>query len=157
MSPGSMISLEVNGKGRQLIAPPGQSLLEALRDGVGLTAAGRGCADGSCGACTVLVNDVPMLSCLLPVETVAGESIRTLEGEATNGELTAVQESFIENYATQCGFCTSGMIMTSTALLESEPDPSRGEVVNALCGNVCRCTGYEPIIQAVLGAAEGAR
>lgn len=150
----SLVSLNVNGRDRQLIASPGQPLLSAVRDELGLTGAGRGCADGSCGACTILVGGVPTLSCLVPVETVDGDSIRTIEGEADDHDLSAVQQAFIDEYATQCGFCTSGMIMTSTALLESNPNPSRDDVVNSLCGNVCRCTGYEPIVQAVLSAAK---
>jgi carbon-monoxide dehydrogenase small subunit len=149
----TLISLDVNGKPRQLIASPGQPLLSAIRDELGLTGAGRGCADGSCGACTILVGGTPTLSCLVPVETVDGESIRTVEGEANGAELSPVQQAFIDEYATQCGFCTSGMIMASTALLEEEPDPTRDRVASALCGNVCRCTGYESIVQAVLAAA----
>ena len=152
----TLISLDVNGKKRQLIASPGQLLLSAVRDELGLTGAGRGCADGSCGACTILVGGTPTLSCLVPVETVDGESIRTVEGEANGAELSPVQQAFIDEYATQCGFCTSGMIMASTALLEKEPDPTRDRVVSALCGNVCRCTGYESIVQAVLTAGQNA-
>jgi carbon-monoxide dehydrogenase small subunit len=150
----SLVSLNVNGRDRQLIASPGQPLLSAVRDELGLTGAGRGCADGSCGACTILVEGVPTISCLVPVETVDGDSIRTIEGEANDQDLSAVQQAFIDEYATQCGFCTSGMIMTSTALLEGNPNPTRDDVVNSLCGNVCRCTGYEPIVQAVLSAAK---
>jgi carbon-monoxide dehydrogenase small subunit len=153
---GALISLNVNGRDRQVIASAGQTLLSAVRDELGLTGAGRGCADGSCGACTLLVDGVSTLSCLVPVETVDGDSIRTIEGEADGAELTAVQQAFIDEYATQCGFCTSGMILASTALLESNPNPTRDEVVNAICGNVCRCTGYESIVQAVLTASNGA-
>lgn len=150
----TLVSLEVNGRDRQVIAPAGMTLLSAVRDELGLTGAGRGCADGSCGACTLLVDGTPTLSCLVPVVTVDGDSIRTIEGEATDGVLTAVQQAFIDDYATQCGFCTSGMILTATALLESNSAPTRDEVINALCGNVCRCTGYQPIVQAVLTASD---
>lgn len=149
----TLVSLNVNGRDRQVIASAGLTLLSAVRDELGLTGAGRGCADGSCGACTLLVDGTPTLSCLVPVVTVDGESIRTIEGEATDGVLTAVQQAFIDDYATQCGFCTSGMILTATALLESNPTPTLDEVNTALCGNVCRCTGYRPIVQAVLTAA----
>lgn len=150
----TLVSLTVNGRDRQVIAPAGMTLLSAVRDELGLTGAGRGCADGSCGACTLLVDGTPTLSCLVPVVTVDGDSIRTIEGEATDGVLTAVQQAFIDDYATQCGFCTSGMILTATALLESNSAPTRDEVINALCGNVCRCTGYQPIVQAVLTASD---
>lgn len=150
----TLVSLNVNGRDRQVIASAGLTLLSAVRDELGLTGAGRGCADGSCGACTLLVDGTPTLSCLVPVVTVDGERIRTIEGEATDGVLTAVQQAFIDDYATQCGFCTSGMILTATALLESNPTPTRDDVNTALCGNVCRCTGYLPIVQAVLTASK---
>ena len=150
----TVVSLNVNGRDRQVIAPAGLTLLSAVRDELGLTGAGRGCADGSCGACTLLIDGTPILSCLVPVVTVDGDRIRTIEGEATDGVLTAVQQAFIDDYATQCGFCTSGMILTATALLESNPTPTRDDVNTALCGNVCRCTGYQPIVQAVLTAAK---
>jgi aerobic carbon-monoxide dehydrogenase small subunit len=148
-----IVSLTVNGRDRQIIASGGQTLLSTVRDDLGLTGAGRGCADGSCGACTLLVDGTPTLSCLVPVVTIDGSRIRTIEGEATDGALSEVQQAFIDDYATQCGFCTSGMILTATALLESNPTPTRDDVNNALCGNVCRCTGYRPIVQAVLTAA----
>lgn len=150
----SLISVNVNGRDRQMVASPGQPLLSVVRDDFGLTGAGRGCADGSCGACTILVDGVPTLSCLTPVETVNGDTIRTIEGEANGQDLSPVQQAFIDEYATQCGFCTSGMIMTATALLENNPNPTRDDVVASLCGNVCRCTGYESIVKAVLSAAQ---
>jgi aerobic carbon-monoxide dehydrogenase small subunit len=149
----TLVSLNVNGRERQLLAPASMTLLSAVREELGLTGAGRGCADGSCGACTLLVDGTPTLSCLVPVVTVDGDRIRTIEGEAIDGVLTSVQQAFIDDYATQCGFCTSGMILTATALLESNPTPTRDDVNNALCGNVCRCTGYQPIVQAVLTAS----
>ena len=152
----TLVSLNVNGRPRQVIAPAGLTLLSAIRDELGLTGAGRGCADGSCGACTLLVDGTPTLSCLVPVVAVDGERIRTIEGEATDGVLTAVQQAFIDDYATQCGFCTSGMILVATALLESNPRPTRDDVNTALCGNVCRCTGYQPIVQAVFTASKAA-
>ena len=149
----TVVSLNVNGRDRQVIASGAQTLLATVRDDLGLTGAGRGCADGSCGACTLLVDDTPTLSCLVPVVTVEGSRIRTIEGEAIGGVLTEVQQAFIDDYATQCGFCTSGMILTATALLESNPTPTRDDVNRAICGNVCRCTGYAPIVQAVLTAS----
>jgi aerobic carbon-monoxide dehydrogenase small subunit len=148
-----IVSLNVNGRDRQVIASGGQTLLSTVRDDLGLTGVGRGCADGSCGACTLLVDGMTTLSCLVPVVTIDGSRIRTIEGEATDGVLSEVQQAFIDDYATQCGFCTSGMILAATALLESNPTPTRDDVNNAICGNVCRCTGYRPIVQAVLTAA----
>lgn len=149
-----IVSLAVNDRPHELIARPGTSLLAALRDALGLTAAKRGCAQGACGSCTVLVDDLAVPSCLVPVETVDGASVRTLEGVAVDGELDEVQRAFLDDFATQCGFCTSGMIMTAEALLAEKPDPTRAEVVEAISGNVCRCTGYEPIVTAILDAAE---
>jgi carbon-monoxide dehydrogenase small subunit len=151
--PSRIVSLEVNGREEEFIARPGMSLLSALRDHLGLTAAKRGCAQGACGSCTVLVDDQAVPSCLVSVEAVDGAAVRTLEGVAPNGELDEVQRAFLEDFATQCGFCTAGMIMTAEALLAENPDPTRAEVVEAISGNVCRCTGYEPIVAAILDAA----
>lgn len=148
-----IVSLTVNERQQEFIAQPGTSLLTALRDALGLTAAKRGCAQGACGSCTVLLDDQPVPACLVPVETVDGSAVRTLEGVATDGELDEVQSAFLEDFATQCGFCTAGMIMTAEALLAENPEPTRADVVEAISGNVCRCTGYEPIVTAVLDAA----
>jgi aerobic carbon-monoxide dehydrogenase small subunit len=152
-----IVSLTVNDREEELIAKPGTSLLTVLRDTLGLTAAKRGCSQGACGSCTVLLDDRPVPACLVPVETVDGASVRTLEGIAEDGELDEVQSAFLEDFATQCGFCTAGMIMTAEALLAGNPDPTRAEVVEAISGNVCRCTGYEPIVAAILDAAERRR
>jgi carbon-monoxide dehydrogenase small subunit len=149
-----IVSLAVNDRQQEFIARPGTSLLTALRDALGLTAAKKGCEQGACGSCTVLVDDRPVPACLVAVETVDGSSVRTLEGVATDGELDEVQSTFLEDFATQCGFCTSGMIMTAEALLAANPEPTRADVVEAISGNVCRCTGYEPIVAAVLDAAD---
>jgi carbon-monoxide dehydrogenase small subunit len=151
--PSKIVSLVVNGAEREFIAKPGDSLLSALRDSLGLTAAKRGCAQGGCGTCTVRVDGTPVMSCLVAVETIDGSSIHTLEGIATDGELDEVQSSFVENFATQCGFCTAGMIMVAEDLLEREPDPSEERVAEAISGNVCRCTGYRAIVTAILDAA----
>jgi aerobic carbon-monoxide dehydrogenase small subunit len=149
-----VVELTVNDEPREFLVAPGTTLLSALRDALGLTAAKRGCAQGTCGTCTVLLDDEPVMSCLVPVETVVGASVRTLEGVAgPDGELDAVQAAFLEGFATQCGFCTSGMIMAAEALLESNPRPTREDVVRAISGNVCRCTGYESIVGAILDAA----
>lgn len=152
-----IVSLTVNDRQEELIAKPGTSLLTILRDTLGLTAAKRGCSQGACGACTVLLDERPVPACLVPVETVDGASVRTLEGIAADGELDEVQRAFLEDFATQCGFCTAGMIMTAEALLADNPNPTRAEVIEAISGNVCRCTGYEPIVAAILDAAERRR
>lgn len=150
-----VIELEVNAEPRELLVPPGTTLLTVLREQLGLTAAKRGCAQGTCGTCTVLLDGEPVMSCLIPVETVDGAAVRTLEGVGgERGELDEVQAAFLEGFATQCGFCTSGMIMAAEGLLAADPAPSREDVVRAISGNVCRCTGYESIINAILDAAE---
>jgi carbon-monoxide dehydrogenase small subunit len=155
--PSQIVSLVVNGENREFIARPGATLLAALRDSLGLTAAKRGCAVGSCGTCTVLVDDRPVTACLVAVETIAGCSVRTLEGVAAGGVLDEVQNAFVDNFATQCGFCTAGMIMVAEALLDRSPDPSEDDVAEAISGNVCRCTGYQPIMIAILDAARRRR
>ena len=149
-----VIELTVNDEPREFLAPPGTTLLSALRESLGLTAAKRGCSQGTCGTCTVLLDGQPVMSCLVPVETVDGASVKTLEGvNRDDGELDPIQAAFLEGFATQCGFCTSGMIMAAQALLAENPDPTREDVVRAISGNVCRCTGYESIINAILDGA----
>ncbi len=153
--PSSVIELEVNGEPRELLAPPGTTLLSALRDTLGLTAAKRGCGQGTCGTCTCLLDGDAVMSCLVPVETVNGASVKTLEGVThPDGSLAPIQQAFLDGFATQCGFCTAGMIMAAEALLAETPSPTREQVVRAISGNVCRCTGYESIIRAILDAAE---
>jgi carbon-monoxide dehydrogenase small subunit len=149
-----VIELTVNDEPRELLAPPGTTLLTALRDVLGLTAAKRGCAQGTCGTCTCLLDGEAVMACLVPVETIDGATVQTLEGVARGSELDEVQAAFLEGFATQCGFCTAGMIMAAEALLAANPDPSREDVVRAISGNVCRCTGYESIIRAILDAAD---
>jgi carbon-monoxide dehydrogenase small subunit len=150
----SVVELTVNDEPREFLAAPGTTLLSALRETLGLTAAKRGCGQGTCGTCTVLLDGEPVMSCLVPVETIDGAAVRTLEGVGgPDGELDAVQAAFLEGFATQCGFCTSGMILAAEALLERNPNPSRDDVVRAISGNVCRCTGYESIVRAILDAA----
>jgi carbon-monoxide dehydrogenase small subunit len=156
--PSSVIEIEVNGEDREFLAKPGTTLLSALRDTLGLTAAKRGCGVGTCGTCTCLLDGDPVMSCLVPVETVNGSAVKTLEGVAgSDGTLAPIQEAFLEGFATQCGFCTPGMIMAAEALLAANPDPTREDVVRAISGNVCRCTGYESIIRSILDAAERLR
>ena len=152
--PSSVIELQVNGELREFLAAPGTTLLSALRESLGLTAAKRGCAQGTCGTCTCLLDGQAVMSCLIPVETVSGASVKTLEGVTnSDGSLAPTQQAFLDGFATQCGFCTPGMIMAAEALLAVNPDPTRDDVVRAISGNVCRCTGYESIIEAILDAA----
>lgn len=150
----SVIELTVNDEEREFLVAPGTTLLNALRDGLGLTATKRGCEQGTCGTCTCLLDGEAVMSCLVPVETVQGASVKTLEGVARpDGSLDEVQAAFLDGFATQCGFCTAGMIMAAEALLERNPDPTREDVIRAISGNVCRCTGYESIVAAILDAA----
>jgi len=152
----AVVELIVNGAERQMLVLPGATLLDTLRD-QGLTGSRRGCDQGACGACTVLVDGRPMMSCLLPVETVEGARIETIEGLAPAEGLHPIQEAFLEGFATQCGFCTPGMIMATVGLLAANPEPTREDAVRAISGNICRCTGYVAIIDAVLDAARRVR
>ena len=149
----SLIELTVNDEEREFLVPPGTTLLNALRDQLGLTATKRGCEQGACGTCTCLLDGDAVMSCLVPVETVQGARVTTLEGIGKDGELDAVQQAFLDGFATQCGFCTAGMIMAAEALLERNPQPTREDVIRAISGNVCRCTGYDSIVAAILDAA----
>jgi carbon-monoxide dehydrogenase small subunit len=148
-----IVSFTLNGREIEVMVKPLTTLQKLLREQLGLTATKAGCKQGGCGSCTVLVNGEPMMSCLLPVEDIAGQEVVTLEGITQNGELHPIQEVFYEKFAVQCGYCTPGMVVVSKALLDHNPHPSREEIVEALTGNYCRCTGYEPIVQAVDEAA----
>jgi carbon-monoxide dehydrogenase small subunit len=143
------LSLRVNGESRDLIAPVHKTLLEVLREDMGLTGTKHGCELGECGTCTVLVDGQPMLSCLvLPVE-VQDSEITTIEGVARAGALHPLQAAFAELGAAQCGYCTPGIVLAAKALLDRNPAPSRPEVAAWLAGNLCRCTGYLKILEAV--------
>ena len=147
----------LNGTEQAEFVAPGTLLVDLLRDKLGLTGTKVGCAQGTCGACTVIVNGELNLSCLTPAVRVNGVEITTIEGLSRDGGLHPLQRAFAEGFATQCGFCTPGMIVAAKALLDQNPDPSRAEVVDAISGNICRCTGYEPIINAILAAAADLR
>jgi carbon-monoxide dehydrogenase small subunit len=149
----AVVSLTVNGAERQMLVAPGTTLLEALRENQGLTGTRRGCDQGACGACTVLLDGRTVMSCMVPVETVDEARVDTIEGLTPPQGLHPIQEAFLEGFATQCGFCTSGMIMATAGLLAKNPDPTREDAARAISGNICRCTGYEAIIDAVLDAA----
>jgi carbon-monoxide dehydrogenase small subunit len=146
------LTLRVNGEVHTILAPVSKTLLEVLREDLGLTGTKHGCELGECGACTVLIDGNPTLSCLvLPVE-VQGRDITTVEGLA-DGEMHPVQRAFVESGALQCGYCTPGFVLAAVALLEHTPAPTRAEIAEALSGNLCRCTGYQRIIDAVEAAA----
>lgn len=144
------VNLTLNGVAVAAFADPGQNLLDFLRRGVGDLTPKYGCGQGSCGACTVTIDGEPHLSCLVLAETVDGKNIGSAAGLAKSGQLDPLQESFMENFAAQCGYCTPGMLVSARALLDRNPSPTREEVIEAISGNLCRCTGYEPIIQAIL-------
>ena len=147
------VQFTLNGSERAEFVESGATLLTTLRDRMGDTSPKGGCHQGTCGACTIMVNGELRLSCLTLAETCEGADIRTTAGLANGEVLSPVQRAFEDAFAAQCGFCTPGMIMAATALLERNPKPDRAEVIEAISGNVCRCTGYEPIIRAVLSAA----
>jgi aerobic-type carbon monoxide dehydrogenase small subunit (CoxS/CutS family) len=147
------LTLSVNGETREILVPVHKTLLEVLREDLGLTGTKHGCELGECGTCTVLVDGQPVLSCLaLPVE-LEGKEIATVEGMAEGGRLHPLQQAFAELGAAQCGYCTPGILMTAQALLSSTPQPTRREIREALAGNLCRCTGYTKILDAVELAA----
>lgn len=148
------ISFKLNGRPVAVIVNPLENLRDVLRDKLHMTAVKAGCGQGGCGSCTVLLNGEPVTSCLTPAATVGGQEITTLEGIGTPAKLHPLQKSFYEHYATQCGYCTPGMIVVSKALLDHNPHPTRDEIAEALAGNVCRCTGYLPIIEAIEEAAK---
>lgn len=148
-----IVSLSVNGEHREVIIDPTVTLAEVLRDKLQLTGTKVSCGCGECGACTVLVDGKPVLSCSTLAIAVRNKEIVTIEGLARGGQLHPIQESFVDHGAVQCGFCTPGMVMMSKALLDENPKPTREEVKEALGGNLCRCTGYVKIIDAVMAAS----
>ena len=148
------VNVTVNGDPRSLVIEPNETIADVLRDRLGLVGTKISCDAQVCGACAVLVDDLAVSACTYLAVDADGASVRTVEGLAIDGKLSALQQAFIEGAAFQCGFCTPGMLMAATALLEEDPDPSREAVIEGLEGNLCRCTGYEPIVDAVLAAAK---
>lgn len=152
-----VLALSINGRLHRLAAPDHRTLLEVVREDLGLTGTKHGCELGECGACTVLVDGVPVLSCLTLGAQVLGSEVTTIEGLADGAEPHPLQRTFAELGAAQCGYCTPGMLMAAAALLERNPRPDLDEIRQALAGNLCRCTGYIKILEAVQLAAEPLR
>jgi carbon-monoxide dehydrogenase small subunit len=148
------IKFTLNGRCMEVEVPPNWTLLRLLRDKLGLTGTKEGCGIGECGACTVLVDGTPLPSCLLLAPKVEGRSVETVEGLGSRDSLHPLQRSFVEHGAIQCGFCTPGMLMSAKALLDHHPHPSKEEVKEAISGNLCRCTGYQQIVEAIKKASE---
>jgi carbon-monoxide dehydrogenase small subunit len=151
-----VISLEVNGEPIEMDVEARRLLVHFIRDDLGLTGTHVGCDTGNCGACTIHMNGEPVKSCMLLAMQADGARIDTVEGLAANGELTPLQKAFNEHHALQCGYCTPGMLMSASALLVSNPSPTEEEVRLAIQGNICRCTGYVNIVEAVVAAGKGA-
>jgi carbon-monoxide dehydrogenase small subunit len=151
------LDFSVNQHPVEIVVEPHLTLLEVLRDHLALIGTKEGCGTGDCGACTVLVNGEPICACLLLAVEAEGQEVTTVEGLASNGELHPVQAAFVAEGGLQCGFCTPGVLMSVVALLARNPQPTEGEIREALAGNLCRCTGYDKIVRAVQAAAEEVR
>ena len=148
------IQLTVNGDSVEAAVEPNRTLIQLLREDLGLTGTKHGCGLGDCGACTVLLDGKPVNSCLVLAVQANGSEVLTIEGLAENGKLHPVQQAFVDRGAIQCGFCTPGMILSATALLEENPKPTEKEIRTAISGNLCRCTGYQKIVEAIQDASE---
>ena len=154
----SGITLTVNGRTRAVSVPPRMTLVDCLRDELALTGTHVGCEHGICGACSVLFDGAAVRSCLIYAVQAEGHEVTTVEGlEDADGSLSALQDSFWENHAMQCGYCTPGMLIAGQALLADNPDPSEAEIREAISGNLCRCTGYQQIVEAIADAASRRR
>jgi carbon-monoxide dehydrogenase small subunit len=150
-----ILSFTLNGLPVDVIVRPTETLLDVLREKLGVTGPKRGCDDGDCGTCTVLIDGEPVRSCLTIALTVEGKEVLTVEGLSMDGELHPLQKAFYEHGAFQCGFCTPGMLMSAKALLDSNPNPSRDEIRLYLSGNLCRCGSYEEVVEAIQAVAAG--
>ena len=148
------ITFFLNGKETEVDAPSDQRVVDLLREDLNLTGTKEGCGSGECGACTILVDGESRLSCLMLATQLEGRRITTIEGLAAGGKLHPLQEAFVESGAVQCGFCVPGMVLAAVDLLQRNPDPARMEIREGLSGNLCRCTGYQKVVDAVEGAAK---
>ncbi len=148
-----LVELNVNGNRHDVMVSPNETLADAIRRGLGLTGTKISCNQGDCGACTVLIDGKSQLSCITLAMSAQGREIRTIEGLETNGELDPIQRAILEKQGVQCGFCTPGIIMSARGLLDENPHPTREEIKRGLSGNLCRCTGYTKIIEAVESVA----
>lgn len=151
--PKTPIAFTLNGRETAVHVDPGQNLLETLRRQAGDMSPKYGCGQGGCGACSVIIDGSLRLSCLTLAETSQGKTVETADGLAAGDDLHPLQQAFVDHFAAQCGYCTPGMLMAAKALLDADPQPSRDDAIDAISGNLCRCTGYEPIVDAILDAA----
>ena len=151
----TIVSLEVNGEQREALADTRDTLLQLVRDGLGLTGTKEGCSNGNCGSCTVLMNGAPVCACLVMAAEADGARVTTIEGVAADNRMHPVQAALVEHGGTQCGFCTPGIVLSAVALLDANPRPTDTEIRHAIAGNLCRCTGYDKIVEAI--AAAGGR
>ena len=151
------LSFILNGLPADVLVKPTDTLLDVLREKLGVVSPKRGCDTGDCGACTVLLEGEPVRACLTIALTVAGKAVETVEGLIKDGKLHPLQQSFHEHYAAQCGFCTPGMLMSAKALLDKNPKPTREEIIEAISGNLCRCGSYQEIAEAIAAVASGRR
>ena len=149
----TIVRLELNGEAREALADPRDTLLELVRDRLGLTGTKEGCSNGNCGSCTVLMDGAPVCACLVLAGEAEGAAVTTIEGIATGNELHPIQAALIEHGGTQCGFCTPGIVMSAVALLRRDPSPGEDEIRHAIAGNICRCTGYDKIVAAIRAIA----
>ena len=149
------VTFRVNGRARTVSVEPGSTLLDVIREDLRLTGAKEGCGKGECGACTVILDGDAVPSCLVPAASVDGKEIFTIEGIEENGKLHPLQTAFVKYHAIQCGFCTPGMVLTAKAYLDKNPNPSEEEIRDIMMSNLCRCTGYEKIIEAIMAVVKG--
>jgi carbon-monoxide dehydrogenase small subunit len=151
----TLLNCMVNGEEHSVFADTRDTLLDLLRDRLGLTGTKEGCGNGNCGTCTVLMDGAPINACLVLAAEVPGRNITTIEGLSAGGELHPLQQAFVEHGGTQCGFCTPGIILAAKALLDENPRPSEAQIRHAIAGNLCRCTGYGKIVEAITAVAQG--
>lgn len=148
------MKIKVNGKDHKISAKPWRTLLDVIRNELGLTGTKEGCGTGNCGSCTVLIDGQAVNACLVLIGEVKGKAITTIEGLSREGKIHPLQQAFMDEGAVQCGFCTPGLILMAKAFLDSNPKPSESQVREAIAGNLCRCTGYDKIIRAIMTAAQ---